>query len=86
MSYSKFYNMLAYIFHNAGFEVNIYRNSIIFPTPSEVEKVLRDNNDSLSAGHLGTNPMSNRLNTMYWRKNMRHDIGNCQELQTLPSQ
>ncbi|XP_063895318.1 uncharacterized protein LOC135118122 [Helicoverpa armigera] len=85
LSYTKIYNMIGYVFHDTGIKVNIYRNSILFPTPEEVKKILRDNHDLPTAGHPGVSRMFERIKSMYWWKNMRQDIEdyvkNCKSCQ-----
>ncbi|XP_049866081.1 uncharacterized protein LOC126366827 [Pectinophora gossypiella] len=72
--YTKIYNILSFLFHDTGIKVNIYRNSILYPTPSEVKNILKENHDSVSAGHPGVSRMFDRIKSQYWWKNMRQDI------------
>ncbi|CAG5041301.1 unnamed protein product [Parnassius apollo] len=74
LSYTKIYNIIAYIFHNTNIKIHIYRNQIIYPTPAEVPQILKENHDSTIAGHPGIKRMLNRLKDLYFWKNMRSDI------------
>lgn len=84
--YIKIYNMLSYLFHNTNIEINIYCNKIYYPSPSEVQKILRENHDIPIAGHLGATRMYNRIREQYYWKNMRSEIenyvNNCASCQT----
>lgn len=75
-SYTKIYNILAHIFHNTNIVIKIYKNSIIFPVPSEISKILRENHDLPIAGHVGTSRMYNRLKERYHWKGMKTDVEN----------
>lgn len=70
----KIYNMFCYIFNNTGITIHVYHNTLIFPTPSEILKILRENHDIPIAGHLGTARMLNRIKERYYWKNMRSDV------------
>lgn len=63
-----------YLFHNTDIKINIYHNNIIYPSPTEIKKILRDNHDIPIAGHLGSVRMYNRIKDMYYWKGMRKDI------------
>ena len=89
-NFTKIYNILLYLFHNTGIKIHIYHNKIIYPSPSEVKKILLDNHDIPIAGHLGSIRMYNRIKDMYYWKGMRNDIDNyvkackkCQENKAL---
>ncbi|XP_063831609.1 uncharacterized protein LOC135080816 [Ostrinia nubilalis] len=73
-SFVKIYNMLTYLFNNTSVSVNIYHNNIIYPTPSEISKIMKENHDIPIAGHLGTERMLNRIRERYYWKNMKSDI------------
>lgn len=85
LSYTKIYNTLSFLFHNTNIKINIYRNSIRYPTPDEVKRILRDNHDSPLAGHPGISRMFDRIKTQFWWRNMRQDIEdyvkNCRSCQ-----
>ena len=85
-SFIKIYNMLAYLFHNTRITVNIYHNNIIYPSPIEVQKILKENHDIPIAGHLGSSRMHKRIAEQYYWKGMRNDIENyvkcCKSCQT----
>lgn len=85
LSFTKIYNIISFLFHNTGIKVNIYHNSIKFPTPDEVKQILKDNHDSPSAGHPGISRMLDRIKPQFWWKNMRQDIEdyvkNCRSCQ-----
>lgn len=85
LSFPKIYNMLAFLFHGTGIKVNIYHDSISYPTPDEVKQILKEHHDSPSAGHPGTTRMIDRIKSMYWWKSMRQDIEdyvkNCRSCQ-----
>lgn len=74
VSFTKIYNMLGFIFNNTGIKIHIYHNNILFPTPVEVPRILKENHDTPSAGHPGITRMYDRLKQLYWWKNMRQDI------------
>lgn len=76
ISYSKLYNILAYLFHNTNITVKIHRNTLIYPTPSEIPTILKENHDLPIAGHVGSTRMLNRIKEKYSWKNMRTDIEN----------
>lgn len=82
----KIYNMLSYLFNNTDIVVNIYHNSVIYPVPSEIPKILKENHDIPIAGHLGSSRMYNRIKERYFWKNMRSDIEiyvkNCKSCQS----
>ncbi|XP_026743752.1 uncharacterized protein LOC113505319 [Trichoplusia ni] len=73
-TYIKIYNMLAHLFHNTSIQIQVYRNKIYYPSPSEVQKILRENHDIPIAGHLGANRMFNKIREQYFWKNMRTEI------------
>lgn len=74
LSYTKIYNMIAHIFHNTNLKIHIYRNQMIYPTPAEVPKILKENHDSPIAGHPGVKRMFSRIKSSYYWKSMRADI------------
>lgn len=76
LSFTKIYNIVAFLFHDTQIKVNIYHNNIQYPTPSEIKKILRDHHDSTTAGHPGVARMLGRIKELYWWKNMRQDIEN----------
>lgn len=65
-----------YLFDGTNIKVNIHHNTIIYPVPSEITKILRENHDLPIAGHLGSNRMYNRIKERYFWRNMRSDIEN----------
>lgn len=73
-NFTKIYNMLLYLFHDTGIKINVYHNSIIYPAPAEIKKILQDNHDIPIAGHLGSVRMYNRIKDLYYWKGMRNDI------------
>ncbi|XP_062527581.1 uncharacterized protein LOC134199889 [Bombyx mori] len=85
-TYSKIYNILAFLFHNTDITIKIYKNSVVFPAPSEISKILKENHDLPIAGHVGTSRMYNRIKEKYHWKNMKSDIENyvkkCIQCQT----
>lgn len=54
--------------------INIYKNNIIYPTLSEIKKILRENHDIPIAGHLGSLRMLKRIQEKYFWKGMKSDI------------
>lgn len=84
--YIKIYNMLAHLFHTTSIQINIYRNKVYYPSPTEVQKILRENHDIPVAGHLGSSRMFNKIHEQYYWKNMRSEIENyvknCNQCQT----
>ena len=85
-SYVKIYNMITYLFHNTHIKIHLYKNNIIYPSPSVIPKILRENHDIPIAGHLGSSRMLSRVREQYHWKNMRSDIEtyvkNCSLCQT----
>ncbi|XP_045456466.1 uncharacterized protein LOC123666419 [Melitaea cinxia] len=75
-SFVKIYGMLMYLFNHTNITVNIHHNTIIYPVPTEIAKILKENHDIPIAGHLGSNRMYNRIKERYYWKNMRADIEN----------
>lgn len=73
-SFIKIYNILTYLFHNTRIKIHIYHNSIMYPTPTEIKKILHDNHDIPIAGHLGSTRMYSRIKESYYWKGMRSDI------------
>ncbi|XP_038207042.1 uncharacterized protein LOC119828829 [Zerene cesonia] len=73
-SFPKIYNILLYLFHNTYITIRIYHNNIIYPTPTEIKKILYDNHDIPIAGHLGSTRMFSRIKETYYWKGMRGDI------------
>ncbi|CAH2208383.1 jg23981, partial [Pararge aegeria aegeria] len=73
-SFVKIYTMLMYLFNNTNITINIHHNTIIYLTPSEVAKVLKENHDIPIAGHLGSNRMYDRIKERYYWKGMRSEI------------
>lgn len=73
-SFVKIYGMLMYLFNHTNITVNIHHNTIIYPVPTEIAKILKENHDIPIAGHLGSNRMYNRIKERYYWKNMRADI------------
>lgn len=73
----KLYNMILYLFHNSEMTIHIYKNTIIYPSPSEVPKILKENHDLPIAGHLGSGRMLKRIQEKYYWKNMRVDVENA---------
>ncbi|CAK1582180.1 unnamed protein product [Parnassius mnemosyne] len=47
--------------------VHIYHNAIIYPTPSEIPRILRENHDIPITGHLGSTRMYNRVKERYFK-------------------
>ena len=84
--YLKLYNMLLYLFHNSEITIHIYKNTIIYPSLSEIPKIMKENHDLPIAGHLGLSRMLKRIQEKYYWKNMRTDIENyvkkCSQCQT----
>ncbi|CAK1589486.1 unnamed protein product [Parnassius mnemosyne] len=74
LAYIKVYNMIAYIFHNTNIKIHIYKNQLIYPTPVEIPKILKENHDSPIAGHPGSSRMYRRIKAAYYWKSMRSDI------------
>ena len=85
LNFTKIYNIISFLFHDTGIKVHIYHNSIKFPTPDEVQQILKENHDPPSAGHPGMSRMLDRIKTNFWWKNMRQDIEdyvkNCRSCQ-----
>ncbi|CAF4830994.1 unnamed protein product [Pieris macdunnoughi] len=73
-TWSRIYNMFSYIFTNTNIEIKIYHDRLIYPSLSEIRKILHDNHDIPIAGHLGTARMLNRIKEKYYWKNMRSDV------------
>lgn len=73
-SRTKLYNIILFLFHNTNIFVSIYRNTIIFPSLSEIKKILRENHDIPIAGHLGSVRMLKRIQEKYYWKGMRRII------------
>lgn len=63
-----------YLFHNTNIKIHIYHNGILYPTPTEIKKILYDNHNIPIAGHLGLSRMYNRIKEMYYWKGMRGDV------------
>ncbi|XP_062532989.1 uncharacterized protein LOC101738890 [Bombyx mori] len=91
LSFTKIYNMINYLFHDTNIAVNIYHDSIIYPTLSEIPKILKENHNIPIAGHLGSSRMYNRIKEKYFWKGIRSDIDNyvkhcslCQSNKALP--
>ncbi|XP_047025498.1 uncharacterized protein LOC124634121, partial [Helicoverpa zea] len=89
-SYTKIYNILTYLFHDTPIRIHVYVNKIIYPTLSEIPKILRENHDIPIAGHLGSSRMYSRIKEQFYWKGMRSDIENyikkcksCQENKAL---
>lgn len=74
LTYTKIYNMIAFVFHNTNLKIHIYKNQMIYPTPAEIPKILKENHDSPIAGHPGINRMFSRIKQTYYWKSMRADI------------
>lgn len=78
--------MLMYLFNNTNITINIHHNTIIYPVPIEVAKILKENHDIPIAGHVGSNRMYDRIKERYCWKNMRseieHYVKNCKICQT----
>lgn len=74
--FAKIYNMLAFLFRDTGITIHVYHNKIIYPTLSEIPKILRENHDIPIAGHLGTTRMLNRIREVFYWKSMRSDVEN----------
>lgn len=70
----KIYNMILFLFHNTGISIHIYRDKIIYPSLSEIPKILKENHDIPIAGHLGSSRMLKRIQETFYWKNMRSDI------------
>lgn len=85
-SFIKIYNMLAYLFDGTNIKIHIYHNNIIYPSLSEIPKILKENHDIPIAGHLGSARMFSRIKERFSWKNMRSDIENyikqCPSCQT----
>ncbi|KAJ8730401.1 hypothetical protein PYW07_017439 [Mythimna separata] len=84
--YLKVYNIILYLFHNSEINVHIYKNAIIYPSLSEIPKIMKENHDLPIAGHLGSTRMLKRIQEKYYWKNMRSDVENyvkkCPQCQT----
>ncbi|CAF4944161.1 unnamed protein product [Pieris macdunnoughi] len=88
--YTKLYNIILILFHNTNIFITIHKDSLIFPSLSEIKKILKENHDIPIAGHLGTIRMVKRIQEKYHWKGMRSDIENyvrscksCQENKAL---
>lgn len=79
-SYTKLYNIILFLFHNTNILVSIHRNTIIFPSLSEIKKILHENHDIPIAGHLGSTRMLKRIQEKYNWKGMRNDVETCKVL------
>lgn len=75
-SFVKIYNMFNYLYDGTNIRIHIYHNNIIYPSLSEIPKILKENHDIPIAGHLGSNRMFNRIKDRFYWKNMRSDIEN----------
>lgn len=84
-SFVKIFNMLGYLFDGTNIKIHIYHDNIIYPSPSEIPKILKENHDLPIAGHLGNLRMYNRIRERFYWKNMRNDVENyirkCQSCQ-----
>lgn len=56
--------------------IHIYKNNIIYPSLSEIPKIMKENHDLPIAGHLGSGRMLKRIQEKYYWKNMRVDVEN----------
>lgn len=74
ISYVKIYNIISFIFHGTNIKVHIYRNQILYPTPAEVQNILKENHGTTIAGHPGIKRMYSRIKASYYWKTMRSDI------------
>ena len=85
LAFLRIYNIILYLFNNTNITVHIHHNTIIYPVPSEIPKILKENHDIPIAGHLGSTRMHNRIRERYLWKNMRSDIEsyikNCSQCQ-----
>lgn len=72
-SFTKIYNIIMYLFHNTNIVIHIYKNSIIYPAMTEINKILQENHDIPISGHLGANRMLSRIQEKYYWRNMRSD-------------
>ena len=84
--FTKIYNMFLFLFKNSGINIHIYKNLIIYPSLTEISKILRENHDIPIAGHLGSTRMLKRIQEKFYWKNMRSDVDNyvkkCPQCQT----
>lgn len=75
-AFFKIYNIISYLFHNTNISVHIYKNTIMYPSMSDITKILRENHDIPISGHLGSNRMLKRIQERYYWRNMRTDVEN----------
>ncbi|CAG4993531.1 unnamed protein product [Colias eurytheme] len=85
LRFTLIYEMIIYVFNQTGIKINIYHNKMIYPTPTEVPTILKDNHDSPVGGHSGFARMYSKLKELYYWKNMRSEIEsyvrNCPQCQ-----
>ncbi|CAH2090022.1 unnamed protein product [Euphydryas editha] len=75
-TFTKIYNIITYLFHDTNITIHIYKNSIIYPAMTEINKILKENHDIPISGHLGSNRMLSRIQERYYWRNMRSDVEN----------
>ena len=85
-SFMKIHNIITYLFHSTSITAHIFKNTIIYPSPTEITKILKENHDIPISGHLGSNRMLSRIQEKYYWRNMRRDVENyvrkCNQCQT----
>lgn len=77
MSFLQFKKIIRRIFSDTQFEITLHLNQIIQITdPNEINKILIEFHNTISAGHMGWNKMYNAIRKYYSWTNMVSDIKN----------
>lgn len=77
LSYLQFKKIVRTIFSDSQIEISLFLNQIIqINDPNEINKILIEFHDTLSAGHIGWNKMYNSIKKYYNWPNMVTDIKN----------
>lgn len=76
LDYEKIRTALRYVFKGSSIKVDIYFDNIIYPERKDIPQILKENHDSITAGHAGFFKTYERINKKYHWGTMKKDLKN----------
>lgn len=74
LNYKKSRLMLRFIFRKTNIKINIYNNSLITPSPNEIDNILKEMHCTPTGGHAGFHKCYKRIKSIYKWKGMKNNI------------